>query len=744
MGEEIMKFKKTLLVFCLIICVLFCVSSVAAGDVNDAAIVSENQNIIENQDPVAASEATVEVDDEKIESDVISSSNGEILNAKDNGTFTALKEKINNADENATITLENDYTYDEGFSRDGIIISKSITLDGNNHILDAKSLSRIFSITTYDNVTLKNIIFKNAYSSDNGGAIALGIFYTNFSVINSTFINCHANYGGAIFSYHDMYNERSVITAYCCKFVNCYASEYGGATCRISSYNCTFNGNHAKYGGAISGGKTINSVFSDCYADYGGAIHRSSAVNCNFTSNTAHQYGGAIYDSDALNSSFTSNHANDVGGAVYNANLGGSVVNCTFKLNTANQYGGAIDGGTVVNSTFENCTAGENGGALYNCLAKNCTFKNCSPQDMYDMNPNLKINANDIVEGEIAIVNITIDEKVTGNITVSIDGKEIDVVFSHGRASIPIADLSTGSHIIKVEFSGDEIYKKVNKQITLHVKIKTQLSINITNIDNSHALLNISVPYNVYFTIIVSFGNEKQSARMVEGKTSFYLDNLKVGDNITVTFEGSSNYMPCSQWIIFKGTDDKNTTPPAPVEYPVKIVASNLNMMYSAGSAFKVTVYGTDGKLASGESVVIKVDGKAVSTAKTNSNGVATYKPTQKPGSYKISATALGKTVTKTITVKHLVTLKAATVKKSAKKLVLQATLGKVNGKYLKSKKVTFKFNGKKYTAKTNAKGVAKVTVKSAVLKKLKVGKKVTYQATYLKDTVKKTAKIKK
>jgi len=128
----------------------------------------------------------------------------------------------------------------------------------------------------------------------------------------------------------------------------------------------------------------------------------------------------------------------------------------------------------------------------------------------------------------------------------------------------------------------------------------------------------------------------------------------------------------------------------------------------------------------------------------TDSNGYASLKIKKTPGTYKVKAKVLGKTVTKKITVKHLVTLKTLTVKKSAKQLILQASLAKVNKKYLKSKLITFKFNGKTYKAKTNSKGVAKVTIKSSVLKKLKAGKKITYQATYLKDTVKKSVKVKK
>ena len=215
-----------------------------------------------------------------------------------------------------------------------------------------------------------------------------------------------------------------------------------------------------------------------------------------------------------------------------------------------------------------------------------------------------------------------------------------------------------------------------------------------------------------------------------------YQENITSKEAILIRYQDTATVEDCTYKDIARPA---NTTP---ATVPVKIAASDLSMMYTAGSPFKVTVYGTDGNPANGTSVVIKVNGKTVKTLTANANGTATYKPTQTPGSYKISATALGKTVTKKLTVKRLVTLKAVTVKKSAKKLVLQATLGKVNGKYLKSKQVTFKFNGKTYKAKTSSKGVAKVTIKSSVLKKLKVGKKVTYQATYLKDTAKKTAKV--
>ncbi|MBQ2653753.1 MAG: hypothetical protein IJF83_09355 [Methanobrevibacter sp.] len=100
-----------------------------------------------------------------------------------------------------------------------------------------------------------------------------------------------------------------------------------------------------------------------------------------------------------------------------------------------------------------------------------------------------------------------------------------------------------------------------------------------------------------------------------------------------------------------------------------------------------------------------------------------------------------GGTVSNCVYKNTKLTLNTVKVKKSAKKLTLTATLKKGSSP-LVNKYVTFKFKGKVYKAKTNSKGVAKATVKSNVLKNLKIGSKVTYQASYASFSVKKTAKV--
>lgn len=191
-----------------------------------------------------------------------------------------------------------------------------------------------------------------------------------------------------------------------------------------------------------------------------------------------------------------------------------------------------------------------------------------------------------------------------------------------------------------------------------------------------------------------------------------------------------------------------------------------VSIVYGSGSGITATFYDSNGEPLERTYVTVTYDGKTVDQL-TNRQGKVTiiigdYSKDQtviftNPETGEVATTKVHILPKPAIPVAPVVspgivypistpqkislTLQKVKIKKSANKLVIKATL-KINGKLANGKKVTFKFNGKKYVVKTK-KGVAKLTIKKNVLKKLKVGKKLTYQVTYLKKTVKKTVKVK-
>ena len=306
--------------------------------------------------------------------------------------------------------------------------------------------------------------------------------------------------------------------------------------------------------------------------------------------------------------------------------------------------------------------------------------------------------------------------------------------YTSENKTIAISGLSTGIHELKLVYSDDK-YGVFEKEANVYVP-KPNAGADVVIPDTiSGDELEIKLPENASGSVLVIIDGESKLVPIVNGSAKVNLSKLADGPHtVTLKYPGDGNYSGFEK--------SANITVKRPVD--PKITASDLSILYTAGTKYTATIYGTDGKAAANTQVTFLVNGKVYKTVTTDAKGVASIAITQKPGTYKITIQALGKEVTKTLKVKHIVKLPKVKVKRSAKKLVIKVTLAKVNGKYIKGKKVTLKFKNKKYTAKTNKKGVAKFTIKKNVLKKLKKGKKVTYQATYLKDTVKRTVKVKR
>lgn len=302
---------------------------------------------------------------------------------------------------------------------------------------------------------------------------------------------------------------------------------------------------------------------------------------------------------------------------------------------------------------------------------------------------------------------------------------------SFGSVAFTVTDVSWGMHTIKVVWTKDgktiaQASKKLNYTYEISPLYHTMADPNDLIEGGTNNLLYLV--YDMTGTLSITIDGTTYKKKITNDIMDFDISKAKAGNyTVRVTYSGDKNYYAQTF------THD--------IEILPKLYNVNAPNSFYCNEYYQIKVSDLNNNPAKDYALLFDVNG-APYYAITNSNGIAKVKLPLKPGSYSITIRGDNLNVNKKVTVKHVLTLNDVKVKKSAKSLVLTATLKKGN-EPIKNKKVTFTFNGKVVgKISTNSKGVAKVTIKSAVLKKLKVGKKVTYHATFGKDTVKKTVKV--
>ena len=128
-----MKFKSKILCLLLVLVMLLSVSAAAAAN--------ENTTMPFKEDSTDQMSVNVETGNEILGI----SNNEEVLGAPDE-TFVKLYEKINNAQDGDTIDLDRNYINTDHYNDGkGILIQKSITIDGHGFTIDANNFGRTFN-----------------------------------------------------------------------------------------------------------------------------------------------------------------------------------------------------------------------------------------------------------------------------------------------------------------------------------------------------------------------------------------------------------------------------------------------------------------------------------------------------------------------------------------------------------------------------------------------------------------------
>ncbi len=348
------------------------------------------------------------------------------------------------------------------------------------------------------------------------------------------------------------------------------------------------------------------------------------------------------------------------------------------------------------------------------------------------VNFNILVSSQEILFNESVDVYLNLPSYINGTLTVSCNGKESSAMMVDGYAKVTLLGLNLGENEYSANFVEDgEEPIEVSTEGTIWVKPIVIVSDNFVVFGKN--IVSVLVPSGFKGKVSCYGDNDyERTAKITSQKTDvsmplvtsgLYLIDVSVydEDNCCVFQEG------------YQANVSKATTP--------KLFATSATV-YN-GFNYNAKILGTDGNPLKGAKVTFQVGKNKAVAKKTNAKGIASLPMNYKPAKYTVVVKYAKQTLKVKVTVKKVLALKSAAVKKSAKKLVLTATLKKGKSP-IKGKVVAFKFSGKTYNVKTNANGIAKVTIKSSILKKLKVGKKITYQATYLKDTIKKTTKVKK
>ena len=340
---------------------------------------------------------------------------------------------------------------------------------------------------------------------------------------------------------------------------------------------------------------------------------------------------------------------------------------------------------------------------------------------------------------------IALPQSASNRVIVNISGKSYEVFPTGGEAILtPAFDFKVGKYNVTATYPGDEKYPNRTESCVFAVIpeiIFDDMSVGEKSaiiLQGSKGISGNATLYNRIGDHADRWGSEVITVPVVDGRAIIPVENLAEGNHPYYVNYTMGNYSGYYEAFIYVDVNSQG--------FSVNVDRNQLE----AGNALNINIKCP----VSSDVMDIYVDGKFVKSASLETG----------KASESIKGLTIGEHMIKVIldsdekfysntffvTVKNpankdviKLAFKKVSVKKSAKKIVLKATL-KINGKAVKGKVIKFKFKGKTYKAKTNRKGVAKVTVKKNILKKLKVGKKVKIQATYNKTTKKLTVKVKK
>ena len=322
----------------------------------------------------------------------------------------------------------------------------------------------------------------------------------------------------------------------------------------------------------------------------------------------------------------------------------------------------------------------------------------------------IDIAVDNIKVGENAVISVALPEDATGEVIISVNGKNYTVMTKYGMASVTISDLANGTYSVDVFYNGDDIYAPIKNSTAFTVSKVSDYNMTVDIADiikGENATITVSVPEDGTGNVIVTINGTDYKGTVVNGTAKVIIPGLDEGTYKVVTFYTGDNKYDS---MIVNGTItvNKNTKTTLTMDNLVKYFNGPQKLMAKLVDGF--------GNPIANATVYFTINGKVYARI-TDENGTASIAIRLLPGEYKASALFNGTddydmaAVNASVLVKNTI-LGNDTTLYFRNGTQYMAKFLDSDGKALANTDVKFNINGVFYTRVTDENGIARLNIR--------------------------------
>ena len=245
----------------------------------------------------------------------------------------------------------------------------------------------------------------------------------------------------------------------------------------------------------------------------------------------------------------------------------------------------------------------------YNIVTENGDFK------VNKIDSTVVVNVNNIKVGEELTITVNVPSDATGDVTVSVDGKEYNVAIENGKAVKTIADLKANDYTVTVKYSGDNNYNAAVAASSFTVsKVDSTMDVTVNDIVFGGDLtVDAVLPVDATGEVVITVNGVDYPVLIVDGKATGTIGGLAAGDyTVTVKYAGDDKYVGVEI------TEGVNVAKAQPV---LGVVIADVD--YGNGFVIEATLTGVNNAPLSGN-VIVTVAGKEYIVEVTDGKGIFT------------------------------------------------------------------------------------------------------------------------